>query len=162
MVIFGPFCSRFTKSPRRRFRTNVRNMFIMHRMNITSTHLITSYRKRLRNGSICARKRRLPALALCDAWRRPRSLRPAGRLPRRHHFDELFDRPVAGHHRTARYATPRWCTKLNIFRLQPHQHLRRAQLRQRLVTMSGKKQKVRALLRIITSAGSLGAMALAR
>ena len=63
-----------------------------------------------------------------------------------------FSTGDAGHHRTARYATPRWCTKLNIFRLQPHQHLRRAQLRQRLVTMSGKKQKVRALLRIITSA----------
>ena len=59
MVIFGPFCSRFTKSPRRSFRTNVRNMFIMHRLNITSTHLVTAYRKRLRNGSICARKRRL-------------------------------------------------------------------------------------------------------
>ena len=54
---FGPFCSRFTKSPRRRFRTNVRNMFIMHRLNIISHHLVTAYRKRLRNGSICARKR---------------------------------------------------------------------------------------------------------
>ena len=47
----------FTKPPRRRFRTNVRNMFIMHRLNITSHHLVTAYRKRLRNGSICARKR---------------------------------------------------------------------------------------------------------
>ena len=55
--IFGPFRSRFTKSPRHSFRTNVRNMFIMHRLNITSTHLVTAYRKRLRNGSICARKR---------------------------------------------------------------------------------------------------------
>ena len=59
MVIFGPFRSRFTKSPRHSFRTNVRNMFIMHRLNIISTHMITAYRKRLRNGSICARKRRL-------------------------------------------------------------------------------------------------------
>ena len=67
MVIFGPFCSRFAKSPRRRFRTNVRNMFIMHRLNITSHHLVTAYRKRLRNGSICARKRRQAASAQCEA-----------------------------------------------------------------------------------------------
>ena len=40
MVIFGPFCNRFTKSPRRRSRTNVRNMFIMHRLNTTSHHLL--------------------------------------------------------------------------------------------------------------------------
>ena len=65
MVIFGPFCSRFTKSPRRRFRTNVRNMFIMHRLNTTSHHLITAYRKRLRNGSIYATKVLIPPLALC-------------------------------------------------------------------------------------------------
>ena len=65
MVIFGPFCNRFTKSPRRRSRTNVRNMFIMHRLNITSHHLVTAYRKRLRNGSICARKAREAASALC-------------------------------------------------------------------------------------------------
>ena len=65
MVIFGPFCSRFAKSPRRRFRTNVGNMFIIHRLNITSHHLITAYRKRLRNGSICATKVLIPPLALC-------------------------------------------------------------------------------------------------
>ena len=59
MVILGPFRSRFTKPPRRSFRTNVRNMFIMHRLNIISTHMITAYRKRLRNGSLCAKKRRL-------------------------------------------------------------------------------------------------------
>ena len=50
---------RFTKSRRRRFRTNVRNMFVMHCLNITSAHLVTAYRKRLRNGSLCAKKRRL-------------------------------------------------------------------------------------------------------